>query len=140
MKLFCPLSLHSNQVNTNGIISFIKNVSQYTPDVFPLDDDRRIIAPYWADADTSTQRGVDGKVWYRQTNDTTLLTNLTDQIRSVFRVEFRFRPFVATFAFVATWENVTFYTISGGAAVKVKTPGKDLPVVANCRGIHFESL
>ncbi|XP_041453734.1 sushi domain-containing protein 2-like isoform X2 [Lytechinus variegatus] len=109
-------------VNTNGIISFIKNVSQYTPDVFPLDDDRRIIAPYWADVDTSGPRGENGKVWYRQTtNDTSFLQNLTDQIGSIFRVEFRFRPFVAKFAFVATWENVTFYSISGGAALKTNT-------------------
>ncbi|XP_071497302.1 sushi domain-containing protein 2-like [Diadema antillarum] len=94
-------------VNTNGIISFLKNVSQYTPDSFPLDDDRRVVAPFWADVDASKETG---NVWFRQTTDETeLLANLTEQIASIFRVEFRFQPFDAKFAFLATWENVTFY-------------------------------
>ena len=41
------------QVNTNGIISFLGEVFQYTPEPFPIGEDRRLIAPYWSDVDTT---------------------------------------------------------------------------------------
>ena len=39
-------------MNTNGIISFLGAVSQYTPAPFSLGDNRRLISPFWGDMDT----------------------------------------------------------------------------------------
>ena len=57
------------QVNTNGAISFQIAVSQYTPDPFPLNGSRALIAPFWADVDTTGT----GDVWYHKSTNTTLL-------------------------------------------------------------------
>ena len=87
------------QVNTNGAISFIRQVSQFTPDPFPLDNNRRLIAPFWADVDT--RRG--GNVSYRESNDFSIRARVSDEIRRYF---VRQRAFFASWVFVATWSNV----------------------------------
>jgi len=50
------------QVNTNGLISFLREVSQYTPDAFPLSGNKRFVAAFWADVDTTEN---DGRAYYR---------------------------------------------------------------------------
>jgi len=96
----------SLKVNTNGVISFLVQVSQYTPDAFPLGDDRRLVAPFWADVDT--QNG--GEVFYRETTDLNLLQQATNDVTATFVDE---RKFKATWLLIATWYKVAFYGASG---------------------------
>ena len=77
-------------------------ISQYTPDPFPLGDGRRLVAPFWSDVDTT--RG--GTVWYRETVDSALLKRATSEIRAAW---VNHPLFKATWLLVATWDNVAFY-------------------------------
>lgn len=101
------------QVNTNGVVSFLQNVVQYTPDSFPLGNDRRMIAPFWADVDTTTN----GTVWYRETTDFNLLREATDEVGRVFAVDFKFNPFRAEWMLIATWDRVPFYNAHGANVI-----------------------
>ncbi|XP_042295751.1 alpha-tectorin-like [Sceloporus undulatus] len=97
-------------VNNNGVVSFDKPVSQFTPDPFPLTDGRAFVAPFWADVDNRIQ----GEVYYRQSQDKRLLQRVTADINAYFPKE----KFIATWAFVATWDRVAFY---GSLSSKVNT-------------------
>jgi len=100
-------------VNTNGVVSFLAAVSQYTPVPFPLGDQRRIIAPFWSDVDTNNG----GTISYRQTTDAVLLQRATDDVRGAFLDHQRF---LATWIFIVTWDRVAFYGASASAKSKVK--------------------
>ncbi|XP_028417110.1 sushi domain-containing protein 2-like [Dendronephthya gigantea] len=89
-------------VNTNGVISFLREVSQYTPDPFPLGNNQRIIAPFWADVDT----GNGGNVYYRETQELAIRTRASDEIRKHF---VRQRSFTAKWVLIVTWLNVARY-------------------------------
>ena len=102
----------SFQVNTNGVISFLVQVSQYTPDPFPLGDSRRLVAPFWADVDTRNG----GQVFYRETTDSQLLKRATNDVTATFVDH---RKFKATWLFVATWHEVAFYG-AGNFSPKVR--------------------
>ena len=84
------------------MISFLVQVSQYTPDPFPLGDDRRLVAPFWADVDTTNG----GQVFYRETTDSQLLKRATNDVTATF---VNHRKFKATWLFVATWYEVAFF-------------------------------
>ena len=84
------------------MISFLVQVSQYTPDPFPLGDDRRLVAPFWADVDTTNG----GQVFYRETTDSQLLKRATNDVTATFVDH---RKFKATWLFVATWYEVAFF-------------------------------
>lgn len=101
-------------MNTNGVISFLRPVGTYTPNPFPIANDARMIAPFWADIDTT--RG--GTVWYRETTNDTMLDRATHEVRAYFPDFFRFR---ASWVFIATWDRVAFFGCSGGGCSKVKT-------------------
>ncbi|CAH1272490.1 SUSD2 [Branchiostoma lanceolatum] len=90
------------QVNTNGVISFLAQVDQYTSDPFPLGDGRRLIAPYWADVDTDEG----GHVMYRETTDSSILQRATTDITAVFPYLPGFR---ATWVFIASWHEVAYF-------------------------------
>ncbi|XP_060075248.1 sushi domain-containing protein 2-like [Ylistrum balloti] len=96
-------------VNTNGVISFLGVVSQYTPDPFPLDNSRRLIAPFWADVDIRNG----GTVWYRETTNTSILRRATEEVRLFYPSQSRF---VAAWVFIATWDDVAFYGATTAAA------------------------
>lgn len=104
----------SLQVNTNGVISFLVQVSQFTPDTFPLDGDRRLLAPFWADVDT--RKG--GDVFYRESTDLNLLQQATDHVTATYVNQQNFR---ATWLFIATWNEVAFYGASNSNTLKVRT-------------------
>ncbi|XP_031573725.1 protein mesh-like [Actinia tenebrosa] len=93
-------------VNTNGVVSFLIQVSKFTPDPFPLGNNERLLTAFWADVDTT--KG--GKVWYRETTDQAILEKATNDIRQTFVKQFNF---VATWAFIATWDRVAFFGASG---------------------------
>ncbi|CAH3193578.1 unnamed protein product [Porites evermanni] len=93
-------------VNTNGVISFLDQVSQFTPDSFPLGDNRRLVAPFWADVDTR----VAGQVFYRETTDQALLQQASEDVQANFVDH---RKFKANWLFIATWHEVAFYGAEG---------------------------
>lgn len=98
------------QVNTNGAISFLRQISKYTPDAFPLGNDRRLIAPFWADVDTTNG----GNVFYRESRNLVIRTRVSEEIQRYF---VRRQRFLASWVFVATWLNVSHY--GGSSQVKL---------------------
>ncbi|KAL8220193.1 UNVERIFIED_CONTAM: hypothetical protein K2H54_040330, partial [Gekko kuhli] len=88
-------------VNNNGVVSFGVRVSQFTPNPFPLDGGSPFVAPYWADVDNA--KG--GDVFWRQSQDPSLLRQCTEDINRYFPGV----PFTAVWAFVATWDRVAYY-------------------------------
>ena len=92
------------QINTNGAISFQTAVSQYTPDPFPLNGSRALIAPFWADVDTTGT----GDVWYHKSTNTTLLNRASTEIRNAFPAQAA-AGFTATNLFIATWDRVGYF-------------------------------
>ena len=83
-------------------MSFLREISQYTPDPFPLDDNRRMIAQFWADVDTRNG----GQVLYRETQDRNILTRVTNEIRTLFVNQ---RRFSARWVMVVTWLDVAHF-------------------------------
>ncbi|XP_061492670.1 sushi, nidogen and EGF-like domain-containing protein 1 isoform X6 [Rhineura floridana] len=94
-------------VNNNGIISFLKEVSQFTPVAFPISKDRRVVAAFWADVDNRRA----GQIYYRETKDRVILQRATKDIWQYFP---EFPEFSAQWVFVATWYRVTFF---GGSSL-----------------------
>lgn len=74
----------------------------FTPSEFPLASKRRIIAPYWTDIDTNNG----GNIWYRESTNKSLLQKASYEIHELFPEYYNFQ---ATWIFIATWDNVTFY-------------------------------
>ncbi|GAA6102591.1 sushi, nidogen and EGF-like domain-containing protein 1 isoform X1 [Tachysurus ichikawai] len=107
---------NDTEVNNNGLVSFLREVSQFTPVAFPIAGDRRVVAPFWADVD-NRQAGI---VFYREIKDPTILKRATEDIHYYFP---EFPTFTATWVLVATWHNVTFF---GGSPV---TPVNTFQVV-----------
>ncbi|XP_061189929.1 protein mesh-like [Saccostrea echinata] len=101
-------------VSTNGAISFLTPVSQYTPDPFPLDGDRRLITPFWGDVDTT--KG--GHVRYRETTDPDILDKASNEIKTYFP---NFYNFPAAWVFIATWDKVAFFGCSDNGCLKRNT-------------------
>ncbi|XP_025965131.1 sushi, nidogen and EGF-like domain-containing protein 1 isoform X4 [Dromaius novaehollandiae] len=89
-------------VNNNGIISFLKEVSQFTPVAFPISKDRRVVAAFWADVDNRRA----GDVYYRESKDQAILARATKDIAQYFP---EFPDFSAQWVFIATWYRVTFF-------------------------------
>jgi hypothetical protein len=94
------------------VISFLRQVSQYTPIPFPLGGDRRLIAPFWADVDTTNG----GVVYYRETQDLAIRTRASEEIRKYF---VRQRRFLAKWVMIVTWLNVARFG-SGGSTTRVR--------------------
>lgn len=106
----------SPQVNNNGIISFLKEVSQFTPVAFPISKDRRVVAAFWADVDNRRA----GDVYYRESRDQAILERATRDIAQYFP---EFPDFSAQWVFIATWYRVTFFGGSSFSPVSAGGPG-----------------
>ncbi|KAM6065016.1 sushi, nidogen and EGF-like domain-containing protein 1 isoform 1-T1 [Theristicus caerulescens] len=89
-------------VNNNGIISFLKEVSQFTPVAFPISKDRRVVAAFWADVDNRRA----GDVYYRESTEQPILERASRDIARYFP---EFPGFSAQWVFIATWYRVTFF-------------------------------
>uniref|UniRef100_A0A663LSS3 Sushi, nidogen and EGF like domains 1 n=1 Tax=Athene cunicularia TaxID=194338 RepID=A0A663LSS3_ATHCN len=89
-------------VNNNGIISFLKEVSQFTPVAFPISKDRRVVAAFWADVDNRRA----GDVYYRESTEQPILERASRDIVQYFP---EFPGFSAQWVFIATWYRVTFF-------------------------------
>lgn len=99
-------------MNNNGVISFGVQVSQFTPEAFPLSDSRSFIAPLWGDV----HNGIRGDVYYRESQEPEILERATQDVRKFFR---NMGSFTAQWAFIATWHQVTFYGGSQTTPVKL---------------------
>ena len=86
------------QVNTNGILSFQSQYLQYFPQMFPSTG-LPLIALFWDDVDITRF----GNIFYRQTNNTTLLQRARNQLQELFPSSGNFTP---TTLFIATWDRV----------------------------------
>ena len=95
------------------MISFLRQVSQYKPDPFPLGSDRRLIAPFWADVDT--RKG--GVVYYRETQDLAIRTRVSEEIRRYF---VRQRRFSAKWVLIVSWLNVARFGGSSSPNVRLQ--------------------
>ena len=71
----------------------------------------KLIAPYWADADT---RG-SGQVFYRQTTDPSLLVRATREIRTALHLS---QNVTITNLLIATWRDVDHYYYRNSNKVK----------------------
>uniref|UniRef100_A0A665UQD8 Sushi, nidogen and EGF-like domain-containing protein 1 n=1 Tax=Echeneis naucrates TaxID=173247 RepID=A0A665UQD8_ECHNA len=99
-------------VNNNGLVSFLREVSQFTPVAFPIAGDRRAVAPFWADVDNRRA----GKVFYRESQESSILSRASDDVRTYFS---EFPNFNATWVLISTWYQVTFF--GGNSLTPVNT-------------------
>ena len=89
-------------MHTDGVISFNQTVS-FTINPFPLNNhDIQLIAPFFADADTTRL----GNVWFRETNDTIVLKKAEVDIDRAFPDQTSFQPQVA---FITTWDGIGYH-------------------------------
>ena len=88
-------------MSTNGALSFTSPISQYTPEPFPTNAAEEIIAPFWADVDTTGT----GSISYRETTNADLLQRADNDIRRAFSTI----TFSSKYLFIATWDHVGFF-------------------------------
>uniref|UniRef100_A0A0B7AZX7 NIDO domain-containing protein n=1 Tax=Arion vulgaris TaxID=1028688 RepID=A0A0B7AZX7_9EUPU len=119
-------------VNNNGVISFFNELRDYRPGDFPLQDEIPIIAPYWADVDTTNSNGT---VWYRESRDKDLLFKATNEIRAFPA----YRNFKTYWVFVATWDEVGFFGATG-EGVNKKNTFQSVLVLDTTRRLSFVIL
>ena len=93
------------------MLSLNKTDARFTPDRFPTMD--ALIAPFWADADTTVGNGT-GHVYYRSTTNQTLLDRATDIVNTAFTGA----NFVTEHLYVVTWFKVGYYGQIGNSKVK----------------------
>ena len=73
----------------------------YTPSLLPISG-FSFIAPYWEDVDL-TGHGI-GRIYYRQTTNSTLLARAACEIQAAFSISQ-----TVSNLFIATWVNVGYY-------------------------------
>ena len=89
-------------MNNNGILSFTSTYTDFTAQPFPLQG-VALVAPYWADVDTRSAGS--GLVWYRITQNATLLARAKHDIPILLTTA----DFTPQWLFIATWDHVGYY-------------------------------
>ena len=100
--MYICMHIHT-QINDNGIISFNSHYNPRTSLSLPLNGTQRIIAPYWADADTRST----GQIFYRQTTNASLLSRATSEIHAAFPTS---QSVSIQSLLITTWSNVGYYS------------------------------
>ena len=108
MELLCTSPF---QVSTNGALSFGEKLQGYSGEHLSLVN-TTLVAPFWADVDTRES----GEVFYRQTNESSCITNVATMLRAVFEDAVGFTPFTV---FIATWNNVGYYNRNRNQVSKI---------------------
>uniref|UniRef100_A0A3Q2CEE0 NIDO domain-containing protein n=1 Tax=Cyprinodon variegatus TaxID=28743 RepID=A0A3Q2CEE0_CYPVA len=91
-------------VNHNGHLTFDAPWRSYSPEQFPIDQGRDIIAPYWTDLDNSKS----GNIYYVQYTNGSILQQVTEDINLYFP-ELNFH---ANWIFIATWHKVPYFSMT----------------------------
>ncbi len=91
------------QVNTNGDLSFGRNFTESSPELFPGPD--FLVAPFWADLDISNGVGSISYEVHTETDDTTLLADVSNFIRNITGSQFGGR-----WMLLAEWRNAPQYS------------------------------
>ncbi|XP_048869418.1 alpha-tectorin-like [Brienomyrus brachyistius] len=102
---------NSTFININGALTFDSPWIGYMPCQFPTYADRNIIAPFWAYFDTT----FGGFVSYRGVTGGDILNQTTQDVNQYFPDV----SFNATWAFIVTWYNVTYFNATGTATFQV---------------------
>ena len=92
-------------MSINGLIFFnssLRGSDHYTPSSLPVAGSFPFVAPFWADVDTTRN----GTIWRRETKNSTVLNRAREDIQTAFETPVGFQP---QFAFVATWNRVSFF-------------------------------
>ena len=92
-------------MNTNGVISFDASFTSSYIRPLPLSGSNKIIAPYWANVDTSGT----GEIFYRQTTDRSLLSRASSEIQAAFDMS---QNVTITNIVIATWSGVGYSSLS----------------------------
>uniref|UniRef100_A0A8C1I2T9 Alpha-tectorin n=1 Tax=Cyprinus carpio carpio TaxID=630221 RepID=A0A8C1I2T9_CYPCA len=103
--IFFGQSYSQIYVNNNGHLTFDGPFHSWTPYQFPGYGGRDLISPFWTDIDN---RG-NGVISYRQYTSGSVLTEATQDINQYFPD----LSFSATWVFVATWDRVAYFPLSG---------------------------
>ena len=119
-----PISIIFSQVNNNGVASFNSYFSNHLPVPFPIS--ARIIAPFWADIDTTCGNGT---VFFRQTTSTSIRDKAANHIQSYISLSSSFYP---SSVIIATWYQVPHYDSCSPSSSK-KKPKKV------CCNMHFDN-
>ena len=90
-------------VNTNGHISFDEPLNFYDPRPLPIPD-LPLIAPYWADVDTTPPDG--GQIWYRISTNNSFITDL---IESIVSSQLTLSSFTPEYLVIITWDHVGYF-------------------------------
>lgn len=93
------------QINTNGILTFGVEFPQFVNVPFPLE--YPAIAPFYTNVDT-TNANESTTISFFKSHDATLLQTVSDVVRKGFTDAY---DFDALSVFVATWENVGYYSM-----------------------------
>ena len=88
------------QVATNGLLSLNDTVNTFTPVPFPTNE--VYIAPFWADADTTSGLG---NVYYRVTFDQALRNDAAQIINNAFIMS----SFMPQYLVIVTWFEVGYF-------------------------------
>ena len=88
-------------MSVNGALSFYEAVPEFTTSSFPLGDNREIIAPFWADVDTSRK----GNVWYHESSNPVALKRASEEVLKAYPEA----NYTAKNLFIATWDQVGYY-------------------------------
>ncbi|XP_035468628.1 alpha-tectorin-like [Scophthalmus maximus] len=92
-------------VNQNGHLTFNAAWTSFTPQRFPLNGSKDLIAPFWTDLDNRQN----GHVYYNQYTSGSILQQATQDINTYFPS----MSFNANWVFVATWYEVAYFPNSG---------------------------
>jgi alpha-tectorin len=112
---FFGKSFSSVYVSTNGILTFNKGVSGYTPEQFPFSNISGV-APYWTDIDNT----VGGDIYYREVTNDTVLNQIGNDIRRAYPVLDSCRPiwaYIVTYDEVAEWGRNSRINITTQAVI-----------------------
>ncbi|KAJ9588281.1 hypothetical protein L9F63_018354, partial [Diploptera punctata] len=98
--VFYGETYNSIYVNSNGLLSFLTEIPSFFNIQFPLD--YPVIAALYTNVDT---RG-SGAVYYRETQEESLLQRAAGSVHDAFSYADEFQP---TSLFIATWEDVGYH-------------------------------
>ena len=98
-------SYNKMYINTDGGITFKGPYTDFDAEIdFPIEDNEKpMIAVYWADAKTH----LGGDIYYRQTTDQDILDLATQQIHS--KSGCAYSQFTAAWAYIVTWDQIAFF-------------------------------